>query len=248
MKEKIKTAALASASAMKANMKKGVASQKTKTYVNMQQVEDIISDWGSFPRKAAKDTIKKYGPPQEAIPSQLIWYNNGPWKRTRVIRDEIPHHFPQPHTDVLENVIDYKVPPHKVEDLARFDGSVYIDRTRGEVSSRCDMEAANLISLNLMHDIVTDRKTVLEARRTHGEITLAYLMDKPAPYAERLQFQTHGKTRFKDEVKIKHAMLHQGREKFRNELWRGNRKFAFVPLIGFAVLIGLILGSRRRGV
>src|SRR5690606_31425669 len=147
MKEELKTATMASDSALKANIPKGKPGKRAKKYVPMAVVETIIADWGSFPRRAAYDTIRKYGPPQEAIPSQLIWYNNGFWKRTRVIREETPHHFPQPHTDVLENVIDYRVPHDKVVELARFDGSLYIDRTRGEVFSRCDREASNLISL-----------------------------------------------------------------------------------------------------
>ncbi|MGH8284417.1 MAG: hypothetical protein ACRETT_01460 [Steroidobacteraceae bacterium] len=36
-----------------------------------------------------------------------------------------------PHKDVLEQVIDYKVPPDKFDDLARYDGSVIAERTKG---------------------------------------------------------------------------------------------------------------------
>lgn len=158
-KERVKTAASAAGSAMKTKMNQKVVSQETSTEADMDIVKKIIDEWGSFPRKAANDTIKMYGAPQEAIPSQLIWYNNGPWKRTIVLRDEIPHNFPQPHTDVIENVINYRVSPEKLDDLGKFDGSLYVDRTRGEVSARCDMEGANMISLNLMHDIVTGKST-----------------------------------------------------------------------------------------
>lgn len=40
-----------------------------------------------------------------------------------------------------------------MSELVRFDGSVIIDRTAGEVAARCDMEAMNILTLNLVHDI-----------------------------------------------------------------------------------------------
>lgn len=130
----------------------------------MDTIQEIINDWNAMSKKAANLTIEQYGSPNEATQSRLIWYNNGPWKRTIVYRDEIPHDFPQPHTDVIENYINYTVPPEMFSELARFDGSVIVERTRGEVSSRCDMEAANILALNLMNDIVTGRLSVEEAR------------------------------------------------------------------------------------
>lgn len=218
-KDKLKTVATAAGSDLKASVNKGVADQKTSTNADMDVVEKIINEWGKMPEKAARQTIEKYGPPQEAIPSQLIWYNNGSWKKTIVLRDEIPHHFPQPHTDVIENVIDYKIPPEKYDELGRFDGSIYVDRTRGEVSARCDMEAANIIALNLMHDIVTEKCSVEEARDRFGEISSAYLLDRSAPYAEKLQFEIPGEdTRDADEPNIAEAMIDQIKEKAKDKL------------------------------
>lgn len=217
--EKWKTMAAAAGSEAKAESNKEVINQKTHGTVDMAVVENIIGEWGSFPQKSAKQTIEKYGPPQEATPSQLIWYNNGPWKRTIVLRDEIPHNFPQPHVDVIENVIDYKVPAEKLDELARYDGSVYVDRTRGEASARCDMEAANIIALNLMNDIVIGKCTVEEARDKYSEVAAAYLMNRSAPYAEKLQFTIPTEeTRYPDETNIAKAMLDQAGEKIKDKL------------------------------
>lgn len=102
-------------------------------------------------------------------------------------------------------------------EIAKYDGSVTIERTRGEVSARCDMEAANFIALNLMHDIVTGKYNAEEARKAYGEITSAYLMNRPAPYAEALQFTvTEEDTKDWDETKIAGAMLHQTAEKIKD--------------------------------
>jgi hypothetical protein len=35
-----------------------------------------------------------------------------------------------------------------------FDGSILVDRTRGEVAARCDSEAANVLGLNMVQELV----------------------------------------------------------------------------------------------
>lgn len=208
--ERIKTAATGA----KSQTVGGAEENPSPTVVDAQTVETLIVDWPKMAKSAANETIEKYGQPNEAIPSRLIWYNNGPWKRTVVYRHEIPHNFPQPHTDVVENFIDYHVPPEKFSELAKFDGSVIVERTAGEVSARCDMEAANFLALNMMHEIVTGKLTVDEARKTYSENTSAYVMNRPAPYAEGLQFELpRGETTDKDETIIASDMMRQGVEK-----------------------------------
>ena len=187
-KTKLKTASLAMGSAIKAKLNKKAANQVTTSRVDEASVEMIVDNWGAMPKRAAEQTIEKFGLPNEAIPSRLIWYNNGFWKRTLVYRDEIPHNFPQPHTDMLENVINYKVPVDKFDELAAYDGSLYIDRTRGEASARCDMEAANILSLNMMHEIVTGRLSAQQAKKRQAEVESDFLLGRPAPLTERLQF------------------------------------------------------------
>ncbi len=161
----------------------------TRGVVDLTAVESIIAGWADIPRKVARTMIEKYGPPNEATPSRLIWFDTGPWKRSIVYRDEVPHNFPKPHTDVLEQFIDYKVPVEKFSELAAYDGSVVPERTKGEVSARCDMEEMNFLALNLAHDIVTGARTADEARHEYAEQAMAFMMKKPAPYTEGLRFE-----------------------------------------------------------
>ncbi|SDK37737.1 hypothetical protein [Sediminibacillus albus] len=219
--EKLKTAGVAMGSDFKVQTVGG-AEKTTKTFAHMDTVKSIVKDWNAMSKKAAKLTIDQYGPPNEATESRLIWYNNGPWKRTIVYRDEIPHDFPQPHTDVIENYINYSVPTEKFSELAKFDGSVIVERTRGEVSSRCDMEAANILALNLMNDIVTDKLSVEEARDKYCEVTSAFMMNRPAPYAEKLQFDVSRKEQYDtDVVMIADEMAEQAKKKI-NEIGDNN--------------------------
>ncbi len=187
-KERLKTVAVGAMSAAKTQTVAEGGEKPTPALVDTQTVESIISDWPKMAQKAANEIINKYGLPNEATPSRLIWFETGPWKRTIVYRDEVPHNFPQPHSDVLEQFIDYRVPPEMFSELARFDGSVVVERTKGEVSARCDMEAANILAINLMHEIVTGRMTAEEAREVYSETSAAYVVNRPAPLAEAFQF------------------------------------------------------------
>lgn len=186
--ERLKTVAVAAMSAVKTQTVDPGEEKATPTLVDAATVEAIIADWPKMSQKGANEIMGKYGLPNEATPSRLIWFNTGPWKRTIVNRDEIPHNFPQPHSDVIEQFIDYHVPPEKFTELAHFDGSVIVERTKGEVSARCDMEAANILAINLMHEIVTGKRTVEEARQFYSETSAAYVLNRPAPYAEAFQF------------------------------------------------------------
>lgn len=148
----------------------------------------VITEWPEQSREAATLVLDKYGPPDEITDTQLVWHDRSPWKRIVATKAFHHHEFPAPHFDSVEGVIDYAVPPDKLDELGRFDGSVIVDRTPGEVSARCHDEEANNLALNLMHDIVTGRKDVSQAREYYKKEFLDYRRGKPTPYMEKLHF------------------------------------------------------------
>lgn len=166
--------------------------------VEQQEAEGIIAEWPAAPKKVAQGLLDRYGMPNEATPSMLIWHNNGSWKRTVITRDEALHKFPTPHTDYITQTIDYRVPIEKFIEIATFDGSCVPYRTTGEVSATCDNEAANFLSMNLMHDIVQSKRTVEEARQEFAEQTAAWAMNRSAPYTERFHFDVPNATETPD--------------------------------------------------
>lgn len=151
-------------------------------------VSQIIQDWPNVSQKAANAMLQKYGEPDAATNLLLIWRDNGPWKRTIVYGYEIDHNFPIPHKDVLEQFINYDVPEPMFDELARFDGSIIAERTKGELSGRCDSEHANLISLNLADDIIKGRKTVEEAHQAYAEAIKQVMAGNPPKIARMLTF------------------------------------------------------------
>lgn len=175
--------------------------------------DEVIESWPDAPKEVAKEMVAKYGEPDEVTPSHVIWHNNGPWKKTTVYRDEIEHKFPKPHTDLLEQSINYKVPVEKFSELAEFDGSVIIERTKGVMAARCDKEGANTLALNLADEIIRDEKTVDEARQTYAEQIMAMMAKQEAPYTEKLMFKVPtGNTEDPDESVITESMMNKAKE------------------------------------
>jgi hypothetical protein len=141
--------------------------------------------------------------------------------------DELAIHWPAPHTDFLTQYIDYRVPPEQAHLVAMFDGSILVDRTRGEVAARCDSEAANVLGLNMVHELVTGKRTVEEARHISEQSTVAYNLGREAPYAERLLFEVpEGGTEDLDEGHLAGAVLQQAAGKLKDAVIPGGREEA----------------------
>lgn len=135
--------------------------------VDPADVDRLIESWPKPPRMGAQQMLEQYGPPNEATPTKLIWYGNGPWKRTIVTSDELVHNFPAPHTDFVTQYVDYAVPPDMFDEIGRSDGSCLVDRTAGEAAARCDSEAANfLTSTSCTTSSPARRRSRMRARST----------------------------------------------------------------------------------
>lgn len=148
-------------------------------------------EWPVSVQVMARDLARRYGPPHERTDSFLLWHNNGPWKRTILYREGMRHNFPQPHVDVLEQVVDLWVPVEKVGELAAFDGSIMVERTDGEVAVRCANEEMNTLILNLAHGIIMGELDAATARRRCAQLIRGRLLNWPLPETQALTFATN---------------------------------------------------------
>ncbi len=153
-------------------------------------VRYVVSDWPRYSRRVADEVIKRYGLPNEVTDTMLLWHSVRPWKRMVVHREGIPHNFPRPHLDLLEQTVDYRMPVNKHGELAAFEGSIIVDRTRGEVSVCSNSEEMNKLVLNLAHDIVMGQCTVAEARQIYTNVGQSARITWPEPYTQELKFAT----------------------------------------------------------
>lgn len=158
-------------------------------------IEQVIKDWSENPRESAERLLDYYGEPDEYSDSQLIWYDTDDgWKRTVLRNEEIPHEFPAPHTDYLEQFIDYHVPIEMYSKLAEFDGSVIAERTKGEMSARCGGTSMNFVAINLAHDIITETLSVDDAREEYARLYKAFQEGEKPPYTQEFQFDIPSNT------------------------------------------------------
>lgn len=145
----------------------------------IDDVTDLLSGWPDSSRDAALDMIEKYGAPDERTPSRMFWYDREPWKQIEVLKEAVPHRFPQAHEDAVRHTFAYKVPAEKLSEIASFDGSVTVERTRGELSAVCRSEPFNILTLNLSIDIASGKKTATQAREQLFRQTQALHQGRP---------------------------------------------------------------------
>jgi hypothetical protein len=158
------------------------------TGMDRGSMQQMISGWHPASQEAVMYMMDKYGPPAEVTATMAVWNRTGPWKRSVVSAQAVQHDFPMPHPDVFEQVIDYRMPPEMYSAIAAYDGSVILERTKGEMSARCDKEGANFLAVNLANEIATGRASVEEARRMYGEQIKMMMAGQMTPYTSGLMF------------------------------------------------------------
>jgi hypothetical protein len=65
---------------------------------------------------------------------------------------------------------------------------VIVERTKGEMSARCDKEGANFLAVNLANEIATGQRTVEAARQMYGEQIKMMKAGQMTAYTSGLMF------------------------------------------------------------
>lgn len=171
-------------------MKGRVESSASGDVEPMMRVDaKMLASWPMKNRETANTLLGKYGQPDVVDDQVLIWHNRGPFVKIALMRDAVQHDWPMPHTDFLTQTVKHRVPADKVEQLWRFDGSVWAHRTRGELMAQCDIEANNYLALNVAHDLIMGKRSVSEARDFFAKTAMAYKNgDRSSPYMNGLLF------------------------------------------------------------
>jgi hypothetical protein len=173
-------------------------------------IKSHLVGWPPLTQGLALDLLARYGAPDESTPDRLIWHSNAPWTRTVLLREGSAHNFPKPHQDVLEQTVSYRVPPEKVADLVAYDGSILVDRTRGELTVHCDTERSNILTLNIADDIVKGERSVEQALAYHAQVVRGVETGDTERYAQRLKFAPAAATKTADPAEEAPLLRHLG--------------------------------------
>jgi hypothetical protein len=125
-------------------------------------VQNTTNDWPDANKEVLNQLTAKYGQPNEATPSMVIWRENGPWQRTILYRN--------PGNDFLEQTVNMDVPPERLGDISLFNRSISIDQNQNEVTSRSNREEMNFLTMNLTKEIIDGRMGAMEARRQYSSV------------------------------------------------------------------------------
>jgi hypothetical protein len=163
-------------------------SGKTLHRPNKNDVMAATSTWSPASQKAINNMLYRYGDPDVVTEDMVIWKKTGPFLSSTVIREGVKNNFPNEHTGVLEQVIAYKVPVEKIDDLYRFNGGIIVDRAQGTLTVRGSTEEMNIAALNLVNDIITTNITSDDAQREYGNIANSSSIHS---YTRGLEFTTY---------------------------------------------------------
>lgn len=158
--------------------------------VSLTYLNKIAPNWPVASQSAAREMIEKHGMPTEKNQDMLIWKNIAPYKRIVVYREEVQSNFPILHQDVLEHVVGYNVVPERADDVLQYNGSISLNKTRGEISAFSEKESMNILSLNLANDIFQGSRSAEQARVEHGRLALEEINGITSRYTQSLSFGT----------------------------------------------------------
>lgn len=162
--------------------------------VSQWGVDKMTEMWPDASKLAIKNLTSKYGLPSTVTEEMVVWGANGAFKRSIVYKEEVTHSFPSQHSDILQQTVDYRVPLDKVASLAKFDGSLVIDRTKGELSARNANEEMNILSLNLADKVVRGEMTAEQARREYSKNAEVLAAGSTNNMLTTLNFSSQGNT------------------------------------------------------
>lgn len=154
-----------------------------------ERADRAISRWPSGSQRVAELIINKYGLPDKASSSMLVWNDNGPWQKTVVYRTGAQHGFPQNHEDVIRQSITYEVPREKAAELAKMDIGVTVDGDYKGLSSLSDSEETNFLAINLADEVIRGQRTAEDARDFYAKTIALSGEGKSSAYTQWFLFQ-----------------------------------------------------------
>lgn len=171
-----------------------VAEASAATPVSQEGLDKTTESWPQSSKTAIQALTAKYGLPGAVTDDMIVWNNTAPFKRSVVYKEEVSHSFPMEHKDVLQQYVDYKVPQDKVDDIAKLDGSLIVDRTKGELSARNEREEMNFLALNLADRVIRGEMSAEAARREFTKSAESFASGTSGEMLTTLNFQSQGNT------------------------------------------------------
>ena len=149
---------------------------------------DVIRLWPAESRQPASWIVHVHHEPDEVSDEQLVWEDVAPWQRVIATREFESREWPVPHTASVRSVIRYHVPESAATTLDELGLSIEVDRDAGLVTTLGPDLPTNLLTLNLMHDVLSGTIAPADARRRYAEVTTTPPDGHPAAEKVKCRF------------------------------------------------------------
>jgi hypothetical protein len=152
---------------------------------NRAVVTRMLNTWSPSSQTAARTAMSLYGQPDQLTDRRMVWTNRAPWTRIEVMRDPVAQIEAGVESGMIVHTIVYPVTAGQAQELRRFNRNIRIDPASGEISVRGVSEAANLLALNLIDEIVRGTRDADDALRFYRDALRDGVI---TAYEQRLMF------------------------------------------------------------
>jgi hypothetical protein len=161
----------------------GEARADAQSLARGDEARRVVSLWPEASKTVAEAMLEKYGPPDRVDIDRLSWNDNGSWRKTTVYR------LPREGEGVLEQTIRYDVPQDKRAALSSLDLSVKVRQVDDRLSVASESEETNFLALNLIDEVIREKKTPEEAREFYRKEVKLFDSGKTSSYMQGLLFR-----------------------------------------------------------
>jgi hypothetical protein len=171
-----------------ANLSMYVEQKEENVAMKKEWLDTSINAWPAASQTVAKQNIGKYGIPTEGDAEKLVWMNNGPYKQTIIYKEGMTHKCAKTHTDVVVQVIEMRVPAHKLFEFQQYavKAGIIVYKNRNLISSSCDNDAVNVLNFNLAYELVNGSKSLTQVMALYDSNMKLINKGKKADYAETI--------------------------------------------------------------
>jgi hypothetical protein len=150
--------------------------------------DEIMKEWSVTPRITAQQIRSKYGEPSEGSMQMLAWENKEPWKRIEVRNEEVEHKFPKKHTECATFTLEHSFSPDKLKDLSELNGSILVDKTKGQIHVRAKDEQTAITEINIANNVAQGMLSLEEAKQLAAQEIQKVEQALPSQYSQKLMF------------------------------------------------------------
>lgn len=142
---------------------------------------DVNNFSHNLPRRRFKDLVDEFGDPYFIVNKEggMVLWRKPEFFQEIILRDEsIEHTQPKSHCDYLYTTVKVYIHDYLIETIEKISDSISYDRLKKELTARCHFMGANVATLQLVMEVVSN-PTLVDNLKKEYKNRIMSSMDKP---------------------------------------------------------------------